>query len=387
MPRGLIAIVGATATGKTALGIDLARALDGEIVNADSRQVYRGMDIGTAKPSPAEQSEAPHHLIDVVDPDEPFTLARFLSLANAALEDIWSRGRQPIVVGGTGQYVWALLEGWRVPRVPPDRELRARLEALAARYGADALVSELLDVDPVSAIAIDPRNVRRVIRAIEVTRATGRPFSAWQRKEAPAFEASIIGLRMEREALYCRIDQRVDAMMAAGFVDEVRRLNAAGFGCDLPSMASIGYRQVCAHLRGEVPLADAVTRIKTETHRLARMQRTWFREADPRIHWLDAASPHLLREALAVARNRLNKFRYLRYTEGWRTTLPGGVYAEHHKLGARDDGAEPAEPGAVAAGEAATAVDRAPGEAREQEPDLPLLRHQPPDVGSGAEAL
>lgn len=301
MPRRLVAIVGATATGKTALAIGLARTLGGEIINADSRQVYRGMDTGTAKPTPAEQAAAPHHLIDVADPDEPFTLARFLDLANAALDDVWSRGRRPIVVGGTGQYVWALTEGWRVPRVPPDRDLRSRLEELVARDGAAALVRELHDVDPASAIAIDPRNVRRVIRAIEVTRATGRPFSVWQEKTAPGFETTIIGLRMERGPLYHRIDARVDAMLAAGLVEEVQRLNAAGYGCDLSSMASIGYRQVCAYLRGELPLADAVAQIKTETHRLARMQHTWFRESDPRIHWLDAESSALLSAARAAA--------------------------------------------------------------------------------------
>jgi len=286
MQRRLIAIVGATATGKTSLGIELSRSRDGEIVNADSRQVYCGMDIGTAKPTSAELSAVPHHLIDVVDPDEQFTLAAYLDLANAALDDIWSRGRQPIAVGGTGQYVWALLEGWRVPRVPPDRELRAELEALARRYGPEALIKELLAVDPASAIDIDPRNTRRVIRAI-----------AWQKKIAPEFGTAIIGLRLDREALYRRIDERVDAMMAAGLVDEVRRLNAAGFGCGLPSMTSIGYRQICAYLHGELTLPDAAERIKTETHRLARMQHTWFRPLDPRIRWLDAGLPDLLRAA------------------------------------------------------------------------------------------
>jgi tRNA dimethylallyltransferase len=300
MQRRLIAIVGATATGKTALGIELARTLGGEIVNADSRQVYRGMDIGTAKPTSRELSAVPHHLIDVVDPDEQFTLAAYLHLANAALDDIWSRGNQPIVVGGTGQYVWALLEGWKVPRVAPDHELRAELESLARRHGPEALIKELLAVDPASAIDIDPRNTRRVIRAIEVTRATGRPFSAWQKKTAPKFETSIVGLRMDRQALYRRIDERVDAMLAAGLPDEVRRLNAAGFGCGLPSMTSIGYRQICAYLRRELPFSDAVERIKTETHRLARMQHTWFRPLDPRIRWLDAGSPDLSRAAVSA---------------------------------------------------------------------------------------
>ncbi|TAK64841.1 MAG: tRNA (adenosine(37)-N6)-dimethylallyltransferase MiaA [Dehalococcoidia bacterium] len=299
MPR-LIAIVGATATGKTALAVELARRLGGEIVNADSRQVYRGMDIGTAKPTAAEQAAARHWLIDVAAPDEQFTLARFLDLANAALADIWSRGRLPIVVGGTGQYVWALLEGWRVPRVPPDRALRAELEERARREGVASLLEELRAVDPAGAAIVDAANPRRIIRAVEVTRATGRPWSEWRRRDAPSFEARIIGLRMERAALYRRIDERVDAMLVAGLVDEVRRLNAAGYGCELASMASIGYREVCEHLRGELTLEEAAARIKTETHRLARMQHTWFRADDARITWVEAGAGDLVGRAVAV---------------------------------------------------------------------------------------
>jgi len=300
MPRRLIAMVGATATGKTALGIALARVLDGEIVNADSRQVYRGMDIGTAKPTPDEQAAATHHVIDILDPDETLALAAYLDLANAALDNIWSRGKQPIVVGGTGQYVWALLEGWRVPRVPPDRELRARLEARAALEGPSSLLEELRALDLASADRIDPHNARRIIRAIEVTLATGRPFSEWQEKDDPDYDTRVLGLRTDRSALHARIDARVDAMIAAGLVEEVRRLNAAGYGCDLPTMSGIGYRQICEHLRGERTLADAVARIKTETHRLARMQHAWFKPADPRIRWLDARSSSLLDDTLAA---------------------------------------------------------------------------------------
>jgi tRNA dimethylallyltransferase len=286
----LLAIVGSTATGKTALAVALAQALDGEIINADSRQLYRGMDIGTAKPTRAEQAAARHWLIDVAGPDEAFTLARFIDLAQEAMGDIRSRGKLPIVAGGTGQYVWSLLEGWRVPRVPPDRALRTDLEAIAARDGDGALVDALRRVDAASADSIDPRNTRRIIRAIEVTRATGRPFSEWRRKDPPAFEATVVGLCIERGALYRRIDDRVEGMLAAGFVDEVRGLNAAGYGCALPAMSGIGYRQICEHLRGEMALGAATARIKTETHRLARMQHTWFRAADARIAWLDAES-------------------------------------------------------------------------------------------------
>ncbi len=300
MASRLLAIVGATATGKTALAIALAERLDGEIVNADSRQIYRGVDIGTAKPTAAEQAGARHWLIDVVAPDEPFTLADFLDLANAALDDIRSRGRLPIVAGGAGQYIWALLEGWRVPRVAPDHALRAELEAVAETQGPDALASMLRAVDPASANAIDARNVRRVIRAIEVTRATGRPFSSWRKKDAPRHNVTTIGLRMERDALYRRIDERVDSMMDRGFAREVERLIAEGYGCDASAMSGIGYRQICEHLRGECTLDGAVVRMKTETHRLARMQHTWFRENDERIHWLDADAPDLVEQALKI---------------------------------------------------------------------------------------
>lgn len=305
MARRLVAIVGATATGKTALAIALARRLEGEIVNADSRQLYGGMDIGTAKPSAAERDAARHWLIDVAEPDEAFTLAVFLDLANAALEDIWSRGKLPIVAGGTGQYVWALLEGWRVPRVPPDPALRAELEAIAGAQGSDALAAMLRQLDPASADAIDARNVRRVIRAIEVTRATGQAFSEWQQKD-PNQDIVVIGLRMERGALYRRIDARVDAMIERGLVREVEGLAAAGYGYDLPAMSGIGYRQICEHLRGDCTLADAVARIKTETHRLSRMQHTWFRDDDARIHGLDADAPDLVEQALAIVRDARN---------------------------------------------------------------------------------
>lgn len=281
-PRRLIAIVGATATGKTALGIDLARNLGGEIIGADSRQVYRHMDIGTAKPTADERAAAPHHLIDVADPDEPFSLGTWLDMARAALEDVWNRGKQPILVGGTGQYVWALLEGWRVPRVPPDQALRDELESRPA----DDLLQELRRVDPEAEAFIDPRNVRRVVRALEVQAATGKPFSYWRTKEPPDFEPFILGLHFPRDELYRRIDVRVDAIFAAGFVDEVRRLLAMGYSRDLPSMSGIGYKEVAEHLAGERELASAIESTKTATHRLARHQHAWFKQTDDRIQWL-----------------------------------------------------------------------------------------------------
>jgi tRNA dimethylallyltransferase len=282
--RRLITILGPTASGKTRLAVDLARRLDGEVIGADSRQVYRRMDVGTAKPTPEEQAAARHHLIDIVDPDEQFSLGRWLELANEALDDIWSRGKQPLLIGGTGQYIWALLEGWRVPQVPPQNGLR---EQLAARPPGE-LIEELHRVDPEAESFVDPRNVRRVIRALEVYHATGLPFSHWRTKEPPEFDSRIIGLRLPREELYRRIDERVDAMFAGGLIQEVERLLAAGYSRDLPSMSGIGYRQVCQFLAGEIDLSTAKERTKHSTHRFARHQNSWFKASDPRIHWIDA---------------------------------------------------------------------------------------------------
>ena len=289
--RGLIAIVGPTAAGKTAL----AGRLDGEIIGADSRQVYRHMDVGTAKPMAEERAAAPHHLIDVVDPDEPFSLGLWLELAQAALDDVWSRGKQPLLAGGTGQYVWALLEGWRVPRVPPNPEFRRRMEARAAAE----LFEGVRRVDPAAAARIGPANRRRLTRALEVHEATGQPISYWQTKEPPGFESTVIGLRLPREELYRRIDERVEGMMQGGLIDETRRLLAMGYARALPSMSGIGYKEACAHLADGLSLAEAAARIKTETHRLARHQNSWFKPADPRIRWLDGGES-AIEEALRL---------------------------------------------------------------------------------------
>jgi tRNA dimethylallyltransferase len=287
MSRKLIAIVGPTASGKTTLAIELASSRAGlEAINADSRQVYRHMDVGTAKPTAAEQAALPHHLIDVVDPDQPFGLATWLGLANEALAAVWGRDGVPVLVGGTGQYVWALLEGWRVPEVPPQDELRHELEGRPP----EELLAELRRIDPESHEFIQPQNVRRVIRALEVFHATGKPFSHWRTKEPPAFDWLAIGLRLSREELYSRIDARVDAMIASGFVDEVRKLREMGYGRELPAMSGIGYGEMCAYLDGEFTLQEAVARTKIGTHRLARHQNAWFKASDQRIHWLDNAA-------------------------------------------------------------------------------------------------
>ena len=307
--RKLVAVVGPTATGKTDLALHLALAFEGEIIGADSRQVYRGMDLGTAKPTAEQRAQVPHWLVDVVDPDEEFGLARYLDLVQAALDDVWSRGRLPFLVGGTGQYVWALLEGWQVPRVGPDWALRRELEERAHREGPQALHAEVAALDPEAARRLDPRNVRRVVRALEVIRRTGRPLSACQTRRPPDFPWLALGLDLPSEELYRRIDARVDAMIEAGFVEEVQGLLARGYRPDLPAMSGIGYRQVCQYLAGELSLAEAVARIKTETHRLARKQRNWFRRDDRRIHWIDASTGDPYEEAARLVESELNSGR------------------------------------------------------------------------------
>lgn len=284
----LIAIVGPTGVGKTRLAVQLARVCHGEIISADSRQVYRHMDIGTAKPTPEEQAQARHHLIDIINPDEDFSLAAYQRLAGEAIRDIQRRGKLPFLVGGTGQYVWAVLEGWEVPPVPPDTTLRRSLEQRALAGESGALYRELQAIDQAAAAKIDPRNVRRVIRALEVSQRTGQPFSTLTRKSAPPFDTLIIGLTMERKALYRRVDTRVDDMIAGGFVDEVQRLLSMGYPLSLPSMSSIGYREIGLHLQGKLPLAEAVAKIKTGTHRFIRHQHAWFRPDDGRIRWYEA---------------------------------------------------------------------------------------------------
>ncbi len=283
----LVAVVGPTGIGKSRLALHLAQAFDGEIVSADSRQVYRYMDIGTAKSTKKELSLVPHHLVDIVNPDEDFSLAQYQQLAYRAIEDIQERGKLAILAGGSGLYVWAVLDGWKIPKVAPDLELRHSLEEKVARVGKDELYRELAQVDPVAAQRIDPSNVRRIIRALEVHRGAGVPFSQLQLKARPLSSALIIGLTADRAELYRRIDLRVDEMIKRGLVDEVRELLDKGYDFSLPAMSGISYRQIGMYLRGELTLAAATQQIKFETHRLVRHQYSWFRLKDDRIEWFD----------------------------------------------------------------------------------------------------
>jgi tRNA dimethylallyltransferase len=284
--RRLIAIVGPTASGKSALALELAERLGGEIVNADSRQLYRGMDVGTARPTLADRRRVRHHLFDVCDPSETYSLALYRQQARATLDAIWERDSFAWLVGGTGQYVWGLLEDWHVPEVPPDAALRAELTAFAEEHGLPALHARLEAIDPLAAGRIDARNVRRVVRALEVHHHTGTPISTWQTRGAPDFEYLLYGVDVPRDELDLRINTRVDAMFASGFVEEVAALLACGLPADAPAMSSIGYGEVARHLAGDLTLEEAITRTGQATRRLARRQAQWFRRDDPRIRWV-----------------------------------------------------------------------------------------------------
>jgi tRNA dimethylallyltransferase len=294
----VVVVAGPTAVGKTRLGIELGRRFGGEVVNADSRYFYRGMDVGVAKPDSAERNGVPHHLIDVLDPAGEMSLAVYQELAMAAIGDVLARGRLPLLVGGTPLYVNAVIEGWRIPRVPPDPSFRARLAAEAERDGLPALTARLAAVDPVAA-ARSGANLRRVIRALEVYESTGQPMSAQEGKGPPPFGTLELGLTMPRQALYAAIDRRVDDQIARGLVEEVRALLDRGLSPEAPSMSALGYRQLVPYLRGEVSLAEAIERIKADTHRYVRHQETWLRR-NPRLIWIDVTEPNWIEHAAAL---------------------------------------------------------------------------------------
>ena len=275
--------------GKSDLALRLTEEVPAEIVSADSRQVYRGLDVGTAKPTVDEQRRVPHHLIDVVDPGDDFSLAEFQERAYLAIDAILERGRLPLLVGGTGLYVRAVVDGVQLPRVAPDPTLRAELEAYASDRGTDALHRRLATLDPLAASRIDARNLRRVVRAIEVVEKSGHRFSEYH-EHHPRYDTLTFGVTRDREDLYRRIDQRVDRQIEDGLIEETRRLLDRGCPPSRPALAGLGYREMVAHLTEGLELSVAIERIKFETHRFARQQYNWFRLNDPAIEWLDASS-------------------------------------------------------------------------------------------------
>ena len=288
----LVVLLGPTAVGKTELSLQLAERFQGEIVGADSRQVYKGMDIGTAKPTPEERARVPHHLIDLFPPDQNFSLAEYQQLAYAAIDAIHAQGRVPFLVGGTALYVRAVVEGLRIPEVPPDPALRAALETVLAEQGREELFRRLAERDPATAAVIDPQNPRRLLRALEIVLLTGRSKVELEGADPPPYAILQIGLTRPRPALYARIDRRVEQMVEAGWVGETARLIDQGYAPTLPAMTSLGYREIAAYLRGEMDLEAAVARIQVETHRYVRHQMTWFRRMRG-ITWFDLETPHV----------------------------------------------------------------------------------------------
>jgi tRNA dimethylallyltransferase len=281
-------ILGSTAVGKTDVALLLAERWGGEIISADSSAVYRGLDIGSAKPTPAEQRRVRFHLIDVADPSEVFTAARFRELALQAMADIQARGKRVLIVGGTGLYLRVLLHGFSLAPPPADPEVRARWKAEVERVGAPALHARLQQIDPLAAARIHPNDAVRITRAFEVYDMTGAPISQWQQRANAELPALKIGLTMPREQLYARIDQRVDKMIAQGMLEEVRTLLQNGYNPEQPALKGLGYRHLIGYIQGRVSWDESVRLWKRDTRRFAKRQMTWFR-TEPGVHWVDAS--------------------------------------------------------------------------------------------------
>jgi tRNA dimethylallyltransferase len=296
----VLVIAGPTASGKTALALQLARLRPIEIINGDSRAFYIGMDAGTAKPTAAERVAVRHHLIDILQPDAPMSITEFQTMALAGLDEVLARQALPVIAGGSAQYLNALIEGWQVPPVAPNPELRLELEREAGVHGVESVWNRLFAVDPMAAERTGP-NLRRIIRALEVWETTGIPFSAQQTRTPPPYRFLEVELWWPREDLYPRIDHRVDTMIASGLVEEVAGLLAAGYDPALPAFSSIGYRQLVPAIREGANLPEAIERIKIDTHRLVRHQQTWFRR-NPRLHRIDMTQGSALDALLDLLR-------------------------------------------------------------------------------------
>ena len=293
----LVAIVGPTAVGKTELSLELAEQFEGEIISGDSMQVYRGMDIGTAKAAPHELARVPHHLIDIISPAEEYSVAVFQESATRLISEINRRGRLPFLVGGTGLYIESVTHRFQFAQSAQDPELRERLQRMAETEGVEALHARLAAVDPTTAQRLHPNDVKRVIRALEIYESTGCKMSDYQlRAEQSPYQLLMIGLTMERETLYQRINERVDKMIEAGLVEEVRRLLDQGYDPSLTSMQGLGYKELVPYLYGEITLEKAIQDIKQRTRHFAKRQLSWFRRMKE-IQWFDVTEPERRQEA------------------------------------------------------------------------------------------
>jgi tRNA dimethylallyltransferase len=301
----LVVILGPTAVGKTELAIQLAECFKGEIVSADSRLFYLGMDIGTAKPTLQQQVRVPHHLIDVAEPDEIWSLAVFQQEANNAIHQIFARRHLPFLVGGTGQFIRAVIEGWKIPPAKPDPQLREALTHWVGTIGPRQLHAKLALIDPQAAQGIDPTNVRRTIRALEVILSTGKRFSDQRISGHLLYEPLLLGLNLPRTELYQRIDERISRMLEQGFIEEVHQLLDRGFSPDLATMSAIGYGEMVSYLQGKITLDEAIVSMKRRTRIFVRRQANWFKQHDPDIHWFQV-SAGTKEEMDALIRNWLN---------------------------------------------------------------------------------
>jgi tRNA dimethylallyltransferase len=302
----VLIIVGSTAVGKTDLSIRLAGLINGEIISADSRLLYKGMDIGTAKPSKAQLKTVRHHMVDIADPQDTWSLSIYKEQVMKAIDDVQSRGKLPFLVGGTGQYVRSLLEGWNIPVVAPDEEMRRVIETWGREIGARELHKKLLAIDPMAAGMNDPDNLRRTVRALEVIFLTGFRFSDQRLRAAPQHHYKVIGLTRPRPELYKRVDDRIESMFSDGFVLEVKNLLSSGIPRETPSLSAIGYSEVIRYLQGEISLGEAKVLMRKKTRNFIRKQTNWFKPDDPDIEWFEM-EPDPIEEISSSVKNWLRK--------------------------------------------------------------------------------
>lgn len=300
----LIILVGPTGSGKSSLAIELAKALGTEIISADSRYLYRQLNIGTAKPTHDELEQVRHHLIDCADLKNPWSIGEYKTAAESLILDLNARGMIPILTGGTGQYIRSFMQNWQIPELEANLRLREAIERWGEKIGFDVLHQKLAGLDPQAAEIIDWRNHRRTVRALEVIFSTGSRFTELRRRGKSAYNLLVLGLEWERAELYQRIDQRIETMMADGFLDEVRGLIREGYSGDLKKMGVIGYSELIRHLEGEISLEEALILIRRNTRKYVRRQANWFKPSNQEIHWFNAKDPDILRKMLDLIRQK-----------------------------------------------------------------------------------